>query len=145
MDSRSLQAFLKLSNLLHFGKASQILHMSPSTLSRTIFQLEEQLGVTLFLRDNRTVELTREGNLLKQYALDYFQELEKLEQSLSNDQGDLQGSLSIYCSVTAAQSFLHEALQAFRRKHPKIEIVLHTNCYLIYFFPSFCLIVVKLL
>lgn len=127
MDSKSLNAFLQLSQTLHFGKASQLLHMSPSTLSRIICQLELDLGVSLFLRDNRTVEMTREGELVRQYAFDYFQEMEKLHQQLSSNEGDLQGSLSIYCSVTAAQSFLHEALQVFRRKYPGIEIVLHTG------------------
>lgn len=127
MDSKSLSVFLQLSHNLHFGKTSQQVHMSPSTLSRVIQSLERELGVSLFIRDNRSVELTHEGELLQRYAVEYFEEHDKLIASLSAGQEQLSGSISIYCSVTAAHSFLYEVLQQFRVANPGIEIVLHTG------------------
>ena len=127
MDSKSLNVFLQLSRNLHFGKTSQQVHMSPSTLSRVVQSLERELGVSLFIRDNRSVELTHEGKLLQRYAVEYFEEFDKLAASLSGGQEQLSGSISIYCSVTAAHSFLYEVLQQFREVNPKIEIVLHTG------------------
>ena len=61
MDIRSLKYFLALAENLHFGRASAVSHISLSTLSRQIRQLEEDLGVDLFVRDNRSVQLTHEG------------------------------------------------------------------------------------
>lgn len=127
MNSKLLNVFLQLSRNLHFGKTSQQVHMSPSTLSRAVQSLEQELGVSLFNRDNRSVELTHEGELLQRYAIEYFEELDKLSASLAGGQEQLTGTISIYCSVTAAHSFLYEVLQQFRLSYPKIEIVLHTG------------------
>lgn len=127
MDTKSLNAFITLSETLHFGKASQMLHISPSTLSRLIQQLESELGCEFFIRDNRSVELTSEGVQFQQYARETKQQWEQLQISLSQDKTELSGTISIYCSVTASYSFLHEVLREFRHTYPKIEIVLHTG------------------
>ena len=68
MDIRALQLFLHLSETLHFGRTSQAMHISPSALTRNIQQLETQLDTTLFIRDNRSVSLTRAGRLFQEYA-----------------------------------------------------------------------------
>lgn len=127
IDHRALQHFLMLSETLHFGKASQALHVSPSTLSRSIKQLEEHLRCDLFLRDNRSVELTNEGIKFQKYARDSLQQWQQLQDSFSQDKHQLQGTISLYCSVTASYSFLHEVLMKFRVDYPKIEIILHTG------------------
>lgn len=127
MDNRSLQLFLTLSETLHFGRTSEICHISPSALSRQIQQLEAQLGVQLLLRDNRSVSLTREGKKLQQYARENLQQWETFRDSLQEGDGELQGELSMFCSVTASYSFLYDILSEFRNKHPKIDIKLHTG------------------
>ncbi|MEH6649203.1 MAG: HTH-type transcriptional activator IlvY [Motiliproteus sp.] len=127
MDSRSLRQFLALAETLHFGRASALSHVSPSTLSRAIKQLEQSVGAELFLRDNRSVSLTREGELFQDYAREALAQWELLQGSLNAGQDELQGEISMYCSVTASYSFLHEILSAFRHNHPKIEIKLHTG------------------
>jgi len=127
MDSRSLELFLHLSNSLHFGQTSQALHVSPSALTRTIQQLEEKLGTTLFDRDNRTVTLTRAGKRFQQYAAESLMQLQTLKNDILQEQEVLQGEISIYCSVTASYSFLHNTLSDFRHTYPKIRIVLHTG------------------
>ena len=127
MDHRSLQLFLSLAETLHFGRTSEACHVSPSALSRTIKQLEESLGVTLFDRDNRSVRLTREGEHLQRYARESLQQWETFRDSLMQEAGELHGEISIYCSVTASYSFLYDILSDFRLAHPKIEIKLHTG------------------
>ena len=52
MDSHSLRLFLSLADNLHFGRTSREQHVSPSALSRSIKQLEGELGAALFVRDN---------------------------------------------------------------------------------------------
>ena len=127
MDNRSLQLFLSLSTTLHFGRTSQAMHISPSALTRTIQQMEESLGTSLFERDNRSVKLTKEGKLFQQYAKDSIGLWQDFRQSLMEETRELQGELSIYCSVTASYSFLHTILSDFRQAHPKIGITLHTG------------------
>lgn len=127
MDLRPLRQFLSLADTLHFGRASDACHISPSTLSRTIQQLEHSLGVLLFERDNRTVSLTRDGRLFQQYARDALEQWELLRHSLMEEAGELVGEISIYCSVTASYSFLYELLSEFRLRHPRIELKLHTG------------------
>ncbi|MEH6825114.1 MAG: HTH-type transcriptional activator IlvY [Motiliproteus sp.] len=127
MDNRSLHQFLTLAETLHFGRASELAHVSPSTLSRAIKQLEQKVGADLFQRDNRHVSLTREGVLFLDYAREALAQWELLQNQLSSNRDALQGEISIYCSVTASYSFLYDLLSAFRRDHPKIEIKLHTG------------------
>ena len=126
-DHKVLQQFLTLSDTLHFGKASQVLHISPPTLSRSVKQLENQLGCELFLRDNRSVELTSEGIKFQQFAQENLQQWQQFQESFSQGGQQLQGTISLYCSVTASYSFLHEVLLKFRVDYPKIEIILHTG------------------
>ena len=127
MDARSLQLFLALSENLHFGRTSREQHISPSALSRIIKQLEDSVGAPLFLRDNRSVTLTREGRLFREYANDTLRSWDGLRQALRQDGDTLRGELSLYCSVTASYSFLYDILNSFRSDHPHIEIKLHTG------------------
>jgi LysR family positive regulator for ilvC len=127
MDSRLLQQFIHLAEALHFGKASAASHISPSALSRSIRQLEAELGVALFERDNRTVSLTHEGRLFLPWARETLTQWDLIRNTLMAEADELHGEVSMYCSVTASYSFLFEILSAFRRDHPHIEIKLHTG------------------
>ncbi len=127
MDTRTLKQFLTLADTLHFGKASEICHVSASALSRSIKQLEESLGVPLFERDNRRVNLTREGEKFQLYARESLDQWDAIRNDLMEETRELQGEVSMYCSVTASYSFLYEILSEFRRQYPRIEIKLHTG------------------
>lgn len=127
MDTKSLRVFLHLSETLHFGRTSDALHMSSSTLSRHIKQLEEELGYDLFRRDNRSVTLTAEGIKFQTYAKESLAAWEVFKQSLYTDNQQLAGELSLYCSVTASYSFLYSILSKFRGRYPQIEIKIHTG------------------
>ena len=127
MDTRILNLFVKLADSLHFGRASEASHVSPSALSRSIQRLEEELGVALFERNNRSVSLTHAGQLFLSYARDSLGDWEAIRNTLMEQSGDLHGEISMYCSVTASYSFLFEILTRFRRDHPHIEIKLHTG------------------
>ncbi|ATJ84303.1 HTH-type transcriptional activator IlvY [Halomonas beimenensis] len=127
MDLRPLRHFLALADTLHFGRASEACHVSPSTLSRSIRQLEESLGVRLFERDNRHVALTPHGETFLRYARETLEQWDQLRLSMMSAAHSLTGEISIYCSVTASYSFLYELLSEFRTRHPGIELKLHTG------------------
>jgi len=127
MDIRLLKQFLTLTETLHYGRAGDLCHLSPSALSRSIKQLEATLGVTLFNRDNRHVELTAEGRIFQNYAREALSQWDSLRNTLLSEAHELQGEVSVYCSVTASYSFLYDLLRKFRSQHPRIEIKLHTG------------------
>lgn len=127
MDLPKLKLFCALASSLHFGRAAHVCHVSPSTLSRNIKQLEDDLGVSLFERDNRSVALTHEGESFLTFAKEVLQQWETYQESLIAQADKLHGQLSIYCSVTASYSFLYDILTEFRVRHPGIAIKLHTG------------------
>lgn len=127
MNTKALKQFLALAESLHFGRASDECHISISALSRNIRSLEEELGVDLFNRDNRTVALTREGKRFVKYARETTSQWNLIRHELTDNSDQLSGEISIYCSVTASYSFLFELLNRFRQVHPHIEIKLHTG------------------
>jgi len=127
MDTRLLRQFINAAESLHFGRASEASHVSPSALSRGIRQLEADVGTRLFERDNRTVSLTHEGTLFLEYARDALTQWDVIRHTVKEEAGELHGQVSMYCSVTASYSFLFDLLSNFRRKHPRIEIKLHTG------------------
>ncbi len=127
MDDRSLKQFLNLANSLHFGRASEASHVSPSTLSRAIQRLEAEIGVSLFERNNRSVSLTHAGGVFLKYAKDAVTQWDSIRSALMAESGVVHGELRMYCSVTASYSFLFDILTRLRRQHPCIEIKLHTG------------------
>ena len=126
MDIRYLQLFRHLSGTLHFARSSQACYITPSALTRVIQRLEMELGEKLFIRDNRSVELTPAGIAFKKYADDVLQRWDRLHDELSSDDV-LQGELSLYCSVTAAYGILPGIMARYRKTHPNVRIHLETG------------------
>lgn len=127
MDYEKLQLFVKLAESGSFSRCAQQQHISPSKLSRVIQAMEEELGKSLFDRDNRHVELSDEGQRFLLFAREQLNNWETYRSDLQNRSGQLMGSVSIYCSVTASYSFLYEMLARARNEHPLIQIKLHTG------------------
>ncbi len=127
MDHKRLDYFLVLSKTLHFSRASELCHISAPTLSRNIKQLEEEVGVALFSRDNRSVKLTREGESFIDYANATLTNWHRFRANVQDPEQTIYGKVSIYCSVTASYSFLHQLLEQLRLQHQHIEIKLNTG------------------
>jgi len=127
MDIQTLETFIKTAELLHFGKASRACNLSPSALTRTIQRMEEEVGQSLFLRDNRSVALTDSGERLLAYALSAVQEWQLFQESISSIDDRVTGTLSIYASITAVYSLLPELLEAYRSTHPGVQLALRTG------------------
>ncbi|WP_331852846.1 HTH-type transcriptional activator IlvY [Cedecea lapagei] len=127
MDLRDLKTFLHLAESRHFGRSARAMHVSPSTLSRQIQRLEDDLGQPLFLRDNRTVTLTEAGEQLRQFAQHTLLQYQQMRHTLGQQGPSLSGELHLFCSVTAAYSHLPPILDRFRAEHPSVEIKLTTG------------------
>jgi LysR family positive regulator for ilvC len=127
LDFRELELFLHLSRTLHYGQTSAACHLSPSALSRTIQRLEHELGRTLFERDNRSVGLTVHGERLQQFASGALERYEELKKEMSREAEHLTGTISVFATVTACQSFLPDLLSRFRLEFPDIHVRLETG------------------
>jgi len=127
MDIRTLKLYLHLCDSLHFAKTAEQMHVSPSTLSRALQRLEEEVDAQLLERDNRRVTLTYAGREFKVFAEQTLHQWNGLRHSIALKQEVLRGKLNLYCSVTAAYSHLPQLLDRFRQEHPFVEIALTTG------------------
>ena len=126
MNIRELNLFLHLAGTLHFGQTSRACNITRSGLTRTIQRLENEIGEQLFIRDNRSVTLSRAGELFKEYAIDVIRRHRTLQAQMAAEH-TLQGELSLYCSVTAILSILPNIITRFRHTYPDIHLNLQTG------------------
>ena len=124
MELRHLKYVVTLADTLHFGHAAERLHLSQPPLSQQIRQLETELGVTLFYRTKRHVELTDAGRMFVEEArviLAHAAHASNL--ALRVNQGEV-GQLTIGAAGPADTPIFVEILRAFAQRHPQIRIVL---------------------
>ncbi|GEM81669.1 HTH-type transcriptional activator IlvY [Vibrio superstes] len=127
MNIKSLQIFLHLSESKNFSKTASAMHMSPSALSRQIKRLEQEAEQILFIRDNRSVELTTAGKELLPVAHNIVNQWQTFTLNFSDHKDVLKGEIRLFCSVTASYSHLPRLLSEFRLLHPLIEYKLSTG------------------
>ncbi len=127
MDTFSLENFTHLAATLSFSRTSRERNISPSALSRQIKRLEEEVGATLFVRDNRSVRLSPAGAQLREYASEMIGRLDALCASFEAPRGVLRGEIALYCSVTACYSVLPDIIARLRAAHPAIHLKLQTG------------------
>lgn len=127
MNIKCLQLFIHLCDSKSFAKTASAMHISPSALSRQIQKLESDTNQVLFVRDNRSVELTPAAKKLLPVALKILGEWQNYNVQLKGHEQELRGEIRLFCSVTASYSHLPELLSEFRLQHPFIEFKLSTG------------------
>lgn len=127
MDLRELKAFLHLCQSKHFATTAEAMYLSPSTLSRLIQRIEQEVGEILFIRDNRKVSLTEAGAKTREFAANVLNEWQQLRHNLAQDNTQLTGELRIFCTVTAAYEFLPKLIESFSALHPLVELKIVTG------------------
>ncbi|MDQ0050704.1 DNA-binding transcriptional LysR family regulator [Paenibacillus polymyxa] len=118
MELLQLQYFLTVARLEHVTEAARSLHVTQSSLSKTIQRLEEDLGVPLFDRTGRKLRLNEFGSRFLHRAERALFELEQGKQELSDLSSPEYGTLEL--AVTTA-STLPNILREFRKKRPYIH------------------------
>ena len=127
IDFELYRIFYVVANHKNITKASEELHISQPAISKSIKNLEDQLGGQLFVRTKRGVVLTDEGkefyNYIKQ-AIEYINNAENKFTDLINLET---GTIKIGISTTLTKEFLLPYLEKFHEKYPKIDIQIDTN------------------
>lgn len=128
LPSNQLDAFVAVANSGSFSGAAKLLHITQSALSQRIFNLEYELGSTLFIRESSGVLTTELGQRL----LRYCQIKDSLEAEFLGDFGlqkdkTLSGLIKIGGFSTIARSVIVPSLSELLSKNPKVQIELHTK------------------
>lgn len=122
MELRHLRCFVALAEELHFTRAAERLHIEQPPLSRTIKELEDELGVLLFDRDRRGTRLTPAGTTFLQDIRRLFTNLEQARENVRAIAAGLRGSVRIAISDGAIDPRLSALLALCRQEEPEIEI-----------------------
>lgn len=115
-----LRAFEAVARHLSFRAAAEELSLTQSAVSRQIQALEDEVGVALFLRHTRAVELTGAGAQLLRAARPSLDRLDSTVRQIRQAAGRLSVSISTWASF--ASMWLIPRLEAFQRDHPDIDI-----------------------
>ncbi len=124
MELRHLRYFVAVAEELHFGRAAQRLHIAQPPLSQQIGKLEDELGLKLFSRAKRRIELTHAGRVfLPEARQTLFLAERAAEAARRADRGEI-GPLAVACGPIAVQTVLPSVLPVFRQRFPEVEISL---------------------
>lgn len=118
---RHLGYFAALAREKHFARAASVCHISQPTLSGSIVSLERELGVRLVVRGRRFVDLTPEGRLVLDGALQLLRDEEALRHGLANLRGGLTGALRLGV-IPAAMPVVGTLLEPFCASHPAVTV-----------------------
>jgi DNA-binding transcriptional LysR family regulator len=125
MELRHLRYFIAVAEELHFSRAAERLQMAQPPLSQQIQSLEKELGVQLFKRTKRRVELTEAGQVfLAEARLVLMQVEQAIRAAQRASRGEI-GRLGVGVNSSATHNVLPEILRVFREHFPCVELVLH--------------------
>lgn len=122
MELRHLRCFLAVAEELHFARAAERLHIEQSPLSRTIKELEEDLGAQLFVRTTRSTRLTRAGQHFLEQVPRVFTALEQARDSVRAAVNGFHGRLRVAVSDGIPPSPFSTFLALCRQEEPETEI-----------------------
>ena len=121
MELRTLRYFTVVARELNITRAAEKLHMSQPPLSNQMHALEEELGVTLFYRGKRRLQLTQEGELLLRRANQMLDLAEKTRQELQSMSEGLSGTISLAMVEGRAPYLCAQWIAGFRRRYPLVR------------------------
>jgi DNA-binding transcriptional LysR family regulator len=122
MEARQLRYFAAVARHLHFGDAARELHMAQPPLSQQIIRLEQELGVRLFHRTSRQVELTDEGRLLLDAVQIVLGDLDHVKDLARSLREGTAGRLRIGFVASVLNWGLAAHLRRYRQHNPGVAI-----------------------
>ncbi|EME8125038.1 LysR family transcriptional regulator [Enterococcus faecium] len=126
MDIRILTYFLAVAREKNISRAAKSLHITQPTLSKQLKDLEKELGVTLFTRGSREIQLTNSGRYLYSKGKEILSLVEKTANNLTND-AIISGEIYIGGGETQAVSLISNSLHSLIKVHPDIQFHLYSG------------------
>ena len=133
MEIRQLRYFIAVADTLNFSRAASSVYLSQSALSRQIMDLEKEVGLPLFRRSTRQVELTEAGKALQISAKELISRWEKMLPEVRNSVSDEARALTLTIGVDARVLAKPERRKSFmtmlyrlRRDYPGLRVLMRT-------------------
>lgn len=124
MNLERLHIFYAVAEEKSFSRAAKRLYRTQSAVSQSIRILEEEIGDTLFIRDNRSVILSPAGKILYEHVTEVMESIDMAQVRIDSLKDLKEGKLVISCSNTTACYILPEVLKKFRLAYPGVRIIL---------------------
>ncbi len=125
MELRQLKYFVAVAEELNFGRAAGRVYLSQPALSQQIRKLEEDLGVTLFYRTKRQVELTEAGQALLEGARQALVQIEQTVRAVREAGGVESSRLQVGFPEYANHTPVAEILRTFQKRYPSVGLEQH--------------------
>lgn len=123
MELRHLRYFIALAGSLNFTRAAERVHVTQSTLSHQIRQLEDEVGQRLFDRLGKRVVLTEAGDAFLGYATRALREIDQGIGELKHGHDAMTGTVRIGATHTFNLSFIPDCIAEFLSHNPTVRIV----------------------
>ncbi|WP_054950646.1 LysR family transcriptional regulator [Numidum massiliense] len=127
MEWYQLEYFQTVAKLQHFTRAADVLSISQPALSRSIAKLENELGVPLFTRQGRSVQLNRYGKLFLTRVDRAMQNIAEGKEAIRGEIDPESGSVAISFLHTLGSHVIPELIGAFRQQYPAVDFQLFQN------------------
>lgn len=127
IDINKYKVFLAVAEFNSFSKAAEYLHISQPAISHSIKELEEQLNVKLFIRNNKNVLLTEDGQKMKIYIQSALNTISLGEKSLRENNNDLNGVIRIGIYSHISLFMLPKIICEFKEIYPKAKFSIYSS------------------
>lgn len=124
---KQLQHLVTLFDYQHFGKAAEACFISQSTMSASIGQLEEILGVQLLERDHKTFIFTSLGERIVQKSRAIIENAEALKDYASNEGKSMHGVLRLGCIPTIAPFIMSALVSLCHKTYPALKLLIRED------------------
>lgn len=128
MEYRHLRYFVAVAEELHFTRAAARLHISQQPLSQQIKGLEDELGVELFRRTSRRVELTEAGHVFLGEVRDLFAQTERAVRRAKQAADGTLGELTVGYSGSTLYNVMPETVRVYAERYPGVTLNLRELC-----------------
>lgn len=127
MDIRHLQYFMEVARHRSFTKAAESLYITQPTISKTIKNIEEELGIILFDRSSKKIELTDAGKIMFEQGHHIVNSFQNLSSELQDLQNLKKGHIRIGLPPMIGSSFFPEVIGLFHQQYPDITIRIYED------------------
>jgi len=124
MNLRDLKYIIAVADCNHFGKAAERCFVSQPTLSGQIKKVEQELGVAIFERTNRSVDITAVGREILHHARLMMEQADAIQQLALAHQDPIAGPLRVGAIPTLSPYLMPLILAPLRKSHPQMKLVL---------------------
>jgi LysR family cyn operon transcriptional activator len=122
MELRHLRYFDAVAETLNFTRAAERLHVTQSTLSHQIKQLEEELGMPLFDRSGKVVRMTEAGEILRSHMTPALEQIDLGLQALRAPGGAITGSVRLGTTPSFNTQMVPQCVATLLKSYPSIQV-----------------------